>query len=84
MKNFLIHYQVYCNQDGHIENTRIFGKINFNFRNENNVNFLTQCKNIIQKIKQNKNSWPFLTPVNKSEVPDYYDVIKEPMGKFNN
>lgn len=47
---------------------------------ENNVNLMTQCKNIIQKIKQNKNSWPFLTPVNKSEVVDYYDVIKDPMG----
>ena len=28
-------------------------------------------------------SWPFLTPVNPNEVPDYYRVIKEPMGKLN-
>ncbi len=51
-----------------------------NYSSENNVNLLTQCRNIIQKIRQNKNSWPFLTPVNKSEVLDYYDVIKDPMG----
>jgi len=31
------------------------------------------------KIKQNKNSWPFLKPVDPSEVLDYYEVIKEPM-----
>jgi len=45
-----------------------------------NVNFYTQCKNIIQKLKSNKNSWPFLKPVDFKEVPDYYEVIKEPMG----
>ena len=27
-------------------------------------------------------AWPFLQPVPKEEVPDYYVVIKSPMGKF--
>ena len=25
------------------------------------------------------NAWPFLRPVQKTEVPDYYDVITKPM-----
>ncbi len=25
-------------------------------------------------------SWPFRTPVDGNEVPDYYEVIKHPMG----
>jgi histone acetyltransferase len=49
-------------------------------KNENNnTNFYTQCRNIINKIKSNKNSWPFLKPVDSKEVPDYYEVIKDPM-----
>jgi histone acetyltransferase len=28
--------------------------------------------------KENSNAWPFIEPV--SGVPDYYDVIKNPMG----
>lgn len=45
----------------------------------NNINFVTQCKNIIAKVKQQKNSWPFHSPVDPSEVPTYKDVIKNPM-----
>lgn len=45
-----------------------------------NVNFFTQCKNLITKVKNHKSSWPFLKPVDVKEVPDYYEVIKEPMG----
>jgi len=26
--------------------------------------------------------WPFLEPVDAAEVPDYYTVVKEPMGKL--
>ena len=26
-------------------------------------------------------AWPFLEPVNADEVPEYYDVIKEPVGE---
>ena len=44
-----------------------------------NVNFFTQCRNIIAKMKNNKNSWPFLKPVDPKEVPNYYETIKEPM-----
>lgn len=28
-------------------------------------------------------AWAFLQPVNGEEVPDYYEVIKQPMGAFS-
>ncbi|KAG7288991.1 hypothetical protein NEMBOFW57_005352 [Staphylotrichum longicolle] len=30
-------------------------------------------------IQNHKQAWPFLNPVNKDEVPDYYNVITSPM-----
>lgn len=27
-------------------------------------------------------AWPFLEPVDPEDAPDYYGVIKEPMGKL--
>lgn len=27
-------------------------------------------------------SWPFQDPVDPMEVPDYYRVVKEPMGQY--
>lgn len=34
---------------------------------------------LLDQIGKNENSWPFNRPVMKTEVPDYYDVIKYPM-----
>ena len=45
----------------------------------NNINFFTQCRNLVTKIKQNKNSWPFLKPVDPKYVQDYYEIIKDQM-----
>jgi histone acetyltransferase len=42
-------------------------------------NFYTQCIKLLDKIRKNKNSWPFLKPVDVSEAADYYEVIKDPM-----
>jgi histone acetyltransferase len=41
-----------------------------------NYNALLHLLNLLQN---NSNAWPFQQPVNKDEVLDYYDVIKEPM-----
>lgn len=34
---------------------------------------------LLEKIMKHENAWPFLRPVSHSEVPDYYDIIKNPM-----
>lgn len=34
---------------------------------------------LIEEISKHDDSWPFIRPVIKSEVPDYYKVIKNPM-----
>lgn len=34
---------------------------------------------LIEEISKHEDSWPFIRPVIKSEVPDYYKVIKNPM-----
>ena len=33
-------------------------------------------------MKKHKSSWPFLEPVNKDDVPDYYDIITDPIGIY--
>lgn len=42
---------------------------------------LSACRTCIQKLMANKHCEPFLRPVDpvRDEVPDYFDVIKEPM-----
>lgn len=39
-------------------------------------------KEVLDSVKQRKDSWPFREPVNKNEVTDYYERIKYPMGKY--
>ncbi|KAF2091239.1 Bromodomain-containing protein [Saccharata proteae CBS 121410] len=38
-----------------------------------------QLLHLLNEMSNNNNAWPFLQPVNKDEVADYYEVIKEPM-----
>lgn len=35
---------------------------------------------LLSDLKNHSSAWPFQTPVNAQEVPDYYDVITHPMG----
>lgn len=37
-------------------------------------------KRILTDLQNHPSAWPFLKPVNREEVVDYYDVIKKPMG----
>lgn len=36
-------------------------------------------QNLLTELQNYAAAWPFLQPVNKEEVPDYYEFIKEPM-----
>ncbi|MCL4124863.1 UNVERIFIED_CONTAM: hypothetical protein GTU68_026984 [Idotea baltica] len=38
-----------------------------------------EVKKLSKLLVQHKNAWPFLEPVDQSEVPDYYKVVKVPM-----
>lgn len=38
-------------------------------------------KFILSDYQAHKMAWPFLEPVDPNDAPDYYGVIKEPMGK---
>ncbi len=40
---------------------------------------------VLKATKDHKDAWPFLHPVDKKQVPDYYEHVKQPMGesKFN-
>nr|XP_002126456.1 bromodomain adjacent to zinc finger domain protein 1A isoform X1 [Ciona intestinalis] len=40
---------------------------------------LSVCAEILSELIKHKESWPFLDPVSKKQVPDYYDIIKKPM-----
>lgn len=34
---------------------------------------------ILKKLTADKNAWPFASPVDVKEVPEYYDHIKHPI-----
>lgn len=38
-------------------------------------------RKLIGLIRAHKSAWPFMEPVDADEAPDYYRVIKDPMGK---
>lgn len=46
---------------------------------EDDKTFEQHCLYIVDKMKKNKSSWPFLKPVNSEDVNDYYEVIKDPI-----
>lgn len=38
-----------------------------------------QLLHLLNDLQNHQSSWPFLVPVSRDDVADYYDVIKEPM-----
>ncbi|TLD16825.1 uncharacterized protein PgNI_00317 [Pyricularia grisea] len=38
-----------------------------------------QLLHLLNDMQNHQSAWPFLVPVNKDDVADYYEVIKEPM-----
>ncbi|RBQ74255.1 hypothetical protein FVER14953_20370 [Fusarium verticillioides] len=36
-------------------------------------------RRLLYQVQNHKQAWPFLQPVNKADVPDYYNVITFPM-----
>lgn len=38
-----------------------------------------ELRRFLYQIQNHKQAWPFLHPVNRDEVPDYYNVISSPM-----
>lgn len=44
--------------------------------------FEQQCADILKALFEHVNSWPFQKAVDAKKVPDYYNIIKEPMGKY--
>lgn len=39
----------------------------------------SELRRFLCGIQNHKKAWPFVTPVDKNDVPDYYDVITSPM-----
>lgn len=35
---------------------------------------------LLHDLQNHALAWPFLRPVSEADVPDYYNVIKKPMG----
>lgn len=35
----------------------------------------------MQSMHDHSDAWPFKEPVDARDAPDYYDIIKDPMGK---
>jgi hypothetical protein len=33
-------------------------------------------------MNEHPDAWPFKEPVDSRDVPDYYDIIKDPIGKL--
>ena len=37
---------------------------------------------MFQSLIEHTDAWPFKEPVDSRDVPDYYDIIKDPIGEL--
>lgn len=37
---------------------------------------------LLKDLSTHPQAWPFVSPVNGKDVPDYYEIIKNPMGQM--
>uniref|UniRef100_A0A0R3SK75 Bromo domain-containing protein n=1 Tax=Hymenolepis diminuta TaxID=6216 RepID=A0A0R3SK75_HYMDI len=37
------------------------------------------CTHLISAVRKHRNSWPFQEPVDAEEVPDYYEIVVDPV-----
>lgn len=40
---------------------------------------VTIMQDVLEKVKSHAYAWPFLEPVSREDVPDYHEIIKNPM-----
>lgn len=38
---------------------------------------------MVKVVIEHVDAWPFKEPVDAREVPDYYEVIKDPVGEYH-
>lgn len=43
------------------------------------ISFQLQCQNVLELLKKHQSSWPFREPVSKDDVPDYEEIVKDPI-----
>ncbi|XP_024857996.1 bromodomain adjacent to zinc finger domain protein 1A isoform X2 [Kryptolebias marmoratus] len=44
------------------------------------VHELSACEQLTVELVRHEDSWPFMKLVSRTQVPDYYDIIKQPMA----
>jgi hypothetical protein len=50
-------------------------------KKDDEPNLTMVYKSILNQVRNHHAAWPFLKPVDRNEVPDYYEHIPFPMGK---
>lgn len=60
--------------------TGIFLNLRFRPKEDTTKSLQAELSGYLKKLKNHSSVWPFLKPVDIDEVPDYLDVIKDPIG----